>query len=201
MAYSTIKKKACRCGCGKAPTISFDGWFYAHAPQEIKDRNGERARKSHQAKLNRARMNVLSSKVWKAQKEVGGLKSPENAQNKHLALRAWFLDRRKEMKGWCVCGCGNRSSKDDDRYFKYSAAHVLGKAKFPSIATHPENFIELAFWGGCHSTLDDYGYARTKETKPVLWEIIVRKFKILFPFIAENEIKGIPDVLMEELDK
>jgi len=138
----------------------------------------------------------------KLQRTLSSLKSiPENkvAVRNKTELDKWFLDRRNEMTGFCVCGCGQKSSKDDDRYFKYSAAHVLGKAKFPSIATHSQNSIELAFWGGCHTTFDDKGYAYCKETNPILWEIVVRKFKILFSSIAENEIKFIPDVLMETL--
>ena len=71
------------------------------------------------------------------------------------AKEKWFKDRRKEMSGFCQCGCGRRSSKDDDRYFRHSCAHVFPKSKFDSVKLHPLNSVERAFWGGCHSVMDD----------------------------------------------
>lgn len=200
MAYnSTITQKKCKCSpdCDKWPTTSFSGYYYAHAPQEIKDKQGLKAKRGYQNARNKASLSKLSRDVKSIAAENGALKSPNNAK---LALQAFFFEARKQMTGVCVCGCQGKSSRDSDQYFKYSIGHVLSKAKFPSIATHPENWVELAFWGGCHTVFDDKGYSYCKETKPILWEIVVRKFKILFPFIAENEIKFIPDVLMMELD-
>jgi len=202
MAYSSIKRKYCRCSddCPKMPTISFGGYYYAHAPQEIKDAQGLKAKKGYQDARKRQNLNSISRKVKSYAKENNSFGEPVNEQNRKLAIEKWFNDRRYEMTGYCVCGCGQKSSKDDNKYFRYSLAHVLCKAKLKSIATHPLNFIELAFWGGCHSTFDDKGYAYCKETNPKLWAIVVQRFKILFPCIAENEIKFIPDVLMYELD-
>jgi|GEM_PF-2627022 len=191
MAYSTITKKKCKCGdpyCDKWPTLGYKGYFINHVPEELK----QELKKGKVDKSNRAKLNTISRNLKGVQEQVSG-------QNKALALAVWFRERRTEMTGYCVCGCGQKSCKDDNRYFKHSIAHVLGKAKFPSVDTHSQNFIELAFWGGCHGTLDDMGYAHCKETKPILWAIIVRKFKILFPCIAEEEIKFIPDVLLETL--
>jgi hypothetical protein len=49
--------------------------------------------------------------------------------------------------------------------------------------------------------LDNMGYKHCKETNPILWGKVVAKFKILYPFIAENEYKFIPDVLLQELNQ
>lgn len=151
----------------------------------------------------------------KAQNQKANVKSKirglvNTEQNKLVANAAakyfedkeqWFQDRRKEMTGFCQCGCNNPSSKNDDKHFRSSCCHVMAKKHFKSIALHPENCIELAFFGGCHTTLDDMGYAHCKNTKPILWAIVVRKFKILYPLIEPKEHKFIPNVLLLELEQ
>jgi hypothetical protein len=112
-------------------------------------------------------------------------------------LQQWFIDRRLEMTGVCACGCGKSTSRNDNENYKSSLAHVLAKKLFHSIATHPANCIELNFWDGCHTTFDNMGYEHCYRTKPVLWAIVVRKFKILYPHIAPSERKHIPDILLQ----
>lgn len=97
-------------------------------------------------------------------------------------LEEWFLERRKEMDGFCKCGCGGRSSKDDDKKFKYSICHIFPKAEFESVKTHPNNWIELAFWGGCHERshrLDTFSQMKC-------WEEVVEKYKTFAPLIKEK---------------
>lgn len=199
MYNSTIKRKLCK-GCNdRYPKMGLNGYCSTKCMPEDMAANPKYSR-SRTINRNAASLSSLSRKVKSYAKENNSLVEPVSGQNRKLAIDKWFNDRRYEMSGTCVCGCGQKSSKGENRYFKHSIAHVLGKAKFPSIATHPVNFIELAFWGGCHSTFDDKGYAYCKETNPKLWAIVVQRFKVLFPCIAENEIKYIPDVLMYELD-
>lgn len=139
----------------------------------------------------------------KPQKEESVIEKPEkqNQSKWEAGKKQWFADRRKEMNGFCDCGCGKRSSKDSNKYFIFSCCHVLPKKNFDSISLHPENCIELAFFGGCHTTLDDMGYEYCKQKKPILWDIIVRKFKILYPLIATNEHQFIPEILLAEIEK
>lgn len=119
--------------------------------------------------------------------------------NKKKELDEWFNLIRSKMTGECECGCRNKTSKDDDKYFKFSAAHLLAKSTFKSVATHPINYLELAFFGGCHTTFDSLGYRHCKNTNPGLWKLVVERFKIIYPEIAEEERKHIPDVLLETL--
>jgi hypothetical protein len=44
MAYSSIKPKKCKCkeDCKKMPSMGFGGYYYSHAPQEIKDADNMR---------------------------------------------------------------------------------------------------------------------------------------------------------------
>lgn len=108
-------------------------------------------------------------------------------------LKEWFEARRKEMTGYCSCGCGRKSSKDDDRFYKASLAHILAKKNFESVRTHPDNWIELSFWEGHHANMDN----RSSElwVKMACWPEIKRKTAILKPLIPQNELKFLPLVL------
>lgn len=184
---SYIKIKTCKCGCGKPFTLGCKGYFYAHAPESVKAIVGT---KNKIVRRNRNNKAALSRKLHIAQKDANG-----DTQKSEL----WFISKRHQMTGICSCGCKKPSSKNDDKYWKFSAAHILAKAKFKSIAWHPDNWVELSFWGGCHTTFDDMGYEQCKRDKPILWEIVVEKFKILYPLIDNSELKFIPDILLETL--
>lgn len=98
---------------------------------------------------------------------------------------SWFEDRRKELVGTCQCGCGEKSQKKDDLYYKHSICHIFPKSKFESIAAHPLNYVERAFWGGCHSRMDD----RSMDLWPAMadFEDIKAKFFVLAPLLTREE--------------
>lgn len=111
-------------------------------------------------------------------------------------LEAAFLAFRKKMTGKCA-NCGGKSCKNDPKYWKFSAAHLLPKEHFPSIAKHPAVFIELCFWDqSCHTNFDN-GMLDPTEMK--CWPQMVKQFKILYPLIAKEERKRIPDCFMQTL--
>jgi hypothetical protein len=107
----------------------------------------------------------------KAEKEVQQLQVHKVTD---AELDAWFKARRKELTGTCTCGCGESSSKEDDKQYKASICHIFPKAKFQSVATHKLNYIELNFWNGCHSNMDN----RSMELWPNMecWPVIVARF-------------------------
>lgn len=134
-------------------------------------------------------------------------KSREKTQVRHLVkeqgkeisnhfneLDKWFKDRRKEMTGRCK-HCGAQSCRDDEKYFKYSIAHIFPKAYFPSVATHPDNWIELCFWNNnCHGNMDDKMLDLIDMN--CFSEIIEKAVKI-YPSISKEERRRIPPILME----
>lgn len=127
----------------------------------------------------------------KAQKESGS----------DSVMEYFFNDCRKRMVGKCFF-CGGATEKDNDETFKRSIAHILPKRKnmFPSIASHPMNWIELCFHGNsCHTNFDNgiITWEFLKDSKE--WEEIVRRFKMFYPYITENEKKNIPPLLLNEL--
>jgi hypothetical protein len=108
-------------------------------------------------------------------------------------LNRWFQDRRTEMTGYCH-HCGNVSSRDDDRYYKFSLAHILPKNIFKSIKTHPLNSVELCFWNNsCHTNFDH----KTLDLMDLnCFHEVIEKFIAMYPDIAPNERKYIPATML-----
>lgn len=183
MSYSSITKKKCKCGCDKWPSLGYNGYYSTHAPQEIKDKVGSKAKV---AARNKANKNALSRKLHAEQNIVSGAE-----------LNRWFEDRRKEMTGYCA-NCNGKSCKDDDTYFRFSIAHLLPKAYFPSVKTHPKNFIELCHFGnGCHSMMDN---KMLDLIDMACFDEIVNKVVAIYPSIAVSERRRIPNVLLQYIE-
>jgi 5-methylcytosine-specific restriction endonuclease McrA len=183
MAYSSIVKKFCKCGCGKPPTISFDGWFYAHAPAEIKDRQGKKAKKSYQASLSRARNGKLSREVKKYAKLNDALKSPKKQVKTDLDI--WFEERRMEMQGTCT-ECNQRINIKDDKYFRWSVCHIVPKSLVKSVATNPFNFVELCW---LHHQEFDAGFDRA--AKMMCFPEVKQKFQLFKHLIPAEEMRKV----------
>lgn len=112
-------------------------------------------------------------------------------------LQRWFKEKRKEMTGKCA-HCGGRSSKNSDTYFRHSIAHLLPKRLFKSVATHPENWIELCYFPpSCHANFD-------QNTLDMIdlncFDEVIRKFVVIYPDIDSKERKYIPDVLLQYIE-
>ena len=186
MAYSSITRKTCKCGCGSMPTIGFEGFFYQHAPKEVLDRievkqKRKTAAKNASAKLARGLANEDSNR--------------DLAKN-YGALDRWFREVRKSMTGKCM-NCGGKTCADNDREYKRSVAHILPKAYFKSVATHPDNWLELCFYGSsCHSQMDNKMLDLIDMN---CFDTVIQKFTKMYPFIAQEEKRRIPSILIEYL--
>jgi len=161
MAFSTIKKKNCKCSptCKFPPTISFSGYYYSHAPQEIKDKQGEKAKKGYQSKLQRQRESNLSRKIHQvggsAQKEVSSKFEPRSSfkndstipdKGELLALAdklfSQYIKKRDAVDGviTCVC-CGGRyevTAKDSSGDKIVQCLHFVSR-KVYSLRFSPTN--------------------------------------------------------------
>lgn len=114
--------------------------------------------------------------------------------NGSAELKRWFEDRRKEMTGKCD-NCGGKTCKDDDKYYKFSIAHLLPKAYVKSVATHPKNFLELCHFGnGCHSQMDNKLLDLIDMN---CFDKIVERVTEMYPHIAQEERRRIPSILIE----
>ena len=112
-------------------------------------------------------------------------------------LQRWFEDRRKEMTGFCA-NCGGVTSKNDDKYYKFCIAHLLPKAYVKSIATHPDNWIELCYFGkSCHAQYDNHMIDMIDLN---CFDSVIEKFVRMYPSISKDERRRIPSVLLEYIE-
>jgi hypothetical protein len=158
--------------------------------------------------LNCARKSKVKAQIEKANERnklrslVQGNGNKEMAEKNNAGLDLWFAQRRKEMTGKCLF-CNGKTEKYNDSTFKRSIAHLLAKRgnMFPSVAQNPDNWLELCFYGNsCHTNLDNgmITWEFLRDSKE--WDVIVTKFKKIYPFIALNERGRIPEILLKELD-
>lgn len=133
------------------------------------------------------------SKVRKSIPKVSNKRKISNVKNKEngsdIEIDRFFEKMRKEMTGKCVF-CGGKTEKNNDKYYKFSIAHLFPKkpSMFPSIATHPLNWLELCYFGNsCHSNFDNgkLSFELLKDSKE--WDIIVHKFNQLSPLLTDTE--------------
>lgn len=123
-------------------------------------------------------------------------KNKEIIQSKDVELELWYIHRSKELTGFCA-NCNGVTTKGDVKYWKYSIAHVMAKSTFGSVKTNVFNFVELCYFGNsCHANFDNNGYEYAREKMPLLWKIIIQRFKIMYPHIRERS--KIPDALIQE---
>lgn len=101
------------------------------------------------------------------------------------SLDKFYERMRKRMVGVCQCGCGEKSQKKDDTFYRNCICHIFPKRLFKSIATHELNWVERSFWNGHHSNMDN----RSIElwTKFADWEDIKERFYQLAPLLTEKE--------------
>ncbi len=186
MSYSSIIRKKCKCGCGKIPTIGFKGFNMDCRPDLKEELIAKQKRKNA---ANRQNIQLRKAEVehdWNIQKGKD-----------YEALDRWFKERRKEMTGVCS-NCGGKSCKDDDKYYKFSIAHLLPKAYFKSVATHPDNWLELCHFGNsCHAQMDNKMLDLIDMN---CFDTIIQKFVKIYPSIANEEKRRIPPILIEYLN-
>lgn len=191
--YSSIARKKCKCGCSRYPTLGYAGYNYGCAPQEIKDKAGS---KKDVARKNKNARNAAALKIKKQVRDSegaeGGLK--EN----------WFAERRKQMTGACLF-CGGKTEASNDKTFRNSIAHLLPKKDgiggVPSVKYHPDNWIELCWTGNsCHDNLDHAMITWEMLRDSAEWDIIVEKFKKIYPFVAPQERRFVPELLLQTIN-
>jgi hypothetical protein len=184
MTRSSIKIKPCKCGCGKMPTMSCGGYNYGCLPAEMKEKLGTRKALSKRTKIKTV---SLSRKLHLAQDDVKAASA---------SLERWFNERHKEMAGYCK-HCNGRSQKGYPNY-KCSVAHILPKNFFNSISTHPDNWIELCFYGkSCHTNLDNNMLDLIDLN---CFDEVITKFVRMYPDIDPKERRRIPAVLVQYIE-
>lgn len=131
--------------------------------------------------------------------KVSAKKEGVRVDSVHQAeVEANFLKFKATMTGRCI-NCGGKTAKDDPKYWKFSAAHILPKKLFKSIAAHPATLVELCFFGNsCHT---NYDHSILEAPAMKCWPTLLERFLILYPLIAKEERKHIPEYFLQEIEK
>lgn len=163
--YSTIKKKYCKEeGCGRLPQIGLNGWCFTHAPEEIKSKY--KSKKDYHVKKNNA-AKYASTK----------LRMANYAGNTEQEM--WFKRIALEIENKPYCWeCNQYIPK---KFYRAATAHIFPKSLFPSIATHPLNFLVLAA-GCCH----DKTHRIDTFSKMKVFPIAIERFYQFEKEIKEN---------------
>lgn len=128
-------------------------------------------------------------------RELATIAPDVKAPKDYAVLERWFKERQREMVGRCA-NCSGKSEAHTKMY-KCSIGHILPKAYFPSVATHPDNWIELCFYGNsCHTNFDNKMLDLIDMN---CFDQIITKFAKMYPFIAQDEKRRIPPILIEYL--
>ncbi len=131
-----------------------------------------------------------AKKEKKAIPKVSKKKAAEQKEAKALGedgiLWNFFLEMRKKMTGKCLF-TGDKTLKHDDERFHFSIAHLLEKRNFKSVATHPDNWVELSW--DAHTDFDNGRITWEMLKDSAEWEILKEKLLNVLPSVAEEERK------------
>lgn len=186
--FSSIVRKTCKCGCHRWPSTGYEGYFMDCRP-DLKEK------KLSQQKERQKKANA----VVKSGRELRNLAQtqPEvKAPKGYAELDRWFREIQKSMTGKCQ-NCGGKTEANT-KHFKNSIAHILPKAYFKSVATHPDNYLELCFYGNsCHTNFDN---KMIDIIDLHCFDQVIQKFTRIYPHIAAEEKRRIPPILIEYLN-
>lgn len=173
MAYSSIKIK-CKCGCHRVPTMSCFGYNYNCLPPDLREKAG--TKKALQIKNQNTRK-AISSKVRNIPKE----------DSEYSLQELWYISRRHLMTGYCTEeGCHSSTNKNNDTYYRWSVCHIVPKKLIPSVATHPDNWIEL-----CWQHHSEFDSTFDKAAKMKCFPEAKRKFELFRHLIPKEEMRKI----------
>ncbi len=111
-------------------------------------------------------------------------------------LQKWYKKIMDEEPGKCW-ETGERIDKSDTFGWHGSIAHVLPKNDYPSVATHPQNYMILKMWGGTHGQYDS---SFENASKMKIWPYAVKIINILYPLLTQEEKRKLPEVVLQEIN-
>ena len=177
-----IKRKKCKCGCQRFPSLGYAGYSSVCAPEEIKEKVGSKRQVAQRNK------NARLAAVRKIRKE-------EN--KKDNALEFWFRSKMATSKKICE-NCGMNLSGLNYWEWRGSQHHLIEKHHCSSVATHPLNHGVLGYYC-CHG---QWHTSYMNAQKMPFFNTAFERVKLFIGEVDESEIKFIPDcfkILLETL--
>lgn len=129
-----------------------------------------------------------AAKLAEEKKEMAGDKTD---------LQKWYnkIMEAETPKCWET---GEKLNKADKLGWHGSIAHILCKSLYPSVATHPQNYMILSMWNGSHANYDS-SWERAAKMKvwPYAMKIILT---VLLPLLTPEEKRKLPEIIVQEID-
>lgn len=110
-------------------------------------------------------------------------------------LQKWYAKIMQDEPGKCW-ETGEAINKRDTMGWHGSVAHILCKEHFPSVKTHPLNYMILKMWGGTHGQYDS---SWENASKMRIWAYAVKIINILYPLLTREEKKKLPDTVIQNI--
>lgn len=195
MSYSSIIPKKCKCGCGRYPTLGYQGYNERCRPdlreEKLKKNKQKKALASDGTKIRKLAPQAIDNKVEESQMQLYWMLA-----KKELAIHPYCQECNAPIPEKIKL-IGKKFTLDG---YRCATAHVLPKRKeygFPSVASNPINRLFLGPVCGCHNKYDK-SWEDAAQMK--VWPLAVEIFKKLYPLIHPSERKNIPDILLQELE-
>ena len=117
-------------------------------------------------------------------KEIEKLASEKELRNgDKTELQSWYATIMKKEEGRCW-ETGEKIDKNDTFGWHGSIAHVLCKEHYPSVMTHPLNYMILKMWGGTHGQYDS---SWESASKMKIWKFAIKIINQLYPMLTPEE--------------
>lgn len=129
------------------------------------------------------------------QKHMDKNKAKKVIEVEETKLQKWYSEIMEKEVARCW-ETGEPINKQDKKAWHGSIAHVLPKGDYPSVATHPLNYMILKMWGGAHG---QYDASWEKAAKMKVWPHACKIFNILYPLLSREEKSRLPEIIIQEL--
>lgn len=137
-------------------------------------------------------------KPKKPLRQVSPKRAAEIAEQKKAGtdelLDKWFEDKMTNSLRKCE-NCGKSLAHYNDLDWRGSQHHVLEKALYPSVATHPMNHLVLGKWC-CHHV---WHVSWEKASKMSIFPKAIDIIKNLYTLLPTEEKKKLPEVVIQEI--
>jgi hypothetical protein len=110
-------------------------------------------------------------------------------------LQKWYAKIMQHETPVCW-ETGQKIDIRDKMGWQGSIAHCLPKGLFPSVATHPMNYMILKMWGGTHGQYDS---SWENASKMKVWKYACEIFNVLYPLLTKEEKAKLPDIILQEI--
>lgn len=174
--------------------------YTVHRGTDVRVQTTEEAEKEAEAKmfakLKKKEIPKVSKKraaEMRVEKKTGTGRAATKA-----SLDAWFMQVEKEHWGESDrCACSECGEQIPVAFARHATAHLFPKKLFPSVATHPLNYMILGAGCGCHEKTHRIDKIVTLH----VWPEIARRMNEIMPELPFDELARISTDLHKALDQ